>query len=88
MNQRSWNALLAIVIAASLVTQIVLLVFQGTDVTTGAESETVSVATRLSGSSATSPSKATCWYSPRRSRWSRIQIAMAHRGECCDWAHY
>jgi hypothetical protein len=50
MNQRSWNALLAIVIAASLVTQIVLLVFQGTDVTTGAESETVSVATRLSGS--------------------------------------
>lgn len=39
--------MLAIVIAASLVTQIVLLVSHGTDVTTGAEAEAVSVATRF-----------------------------------------
>lgn len=44
---RAWHAALAVVIAASLVVQIYLLLFRGTDVTTGAENELVSVGTRL-----------------------------------------
>lgn len=44
---RIWHAALALVIAASLVVQIGLLLIHGTDVTTGAENELVSVGTRL-----------------------------------------
>jgi hypothetical protein len=44
---RVWHAALALVIAASLVVQIGLLLVHGTDVTTGAENELVSIGTRL-----------------------------------------
>lgn len=44
---RVWHAVLAGVIAASLIMQIVLLVLHGTDVTTGMENEAISVGTRL-----------------------------------------
>lgn len=44
---RAWHAILAAVVLASLILQIALLVTQGTDVTTGAESEAVSLSTRF-----------------------------------------
>ncbi|MBL8264781.1 Pr6Pr family membrane protein [Steroidobacter sp.] len=44
---RAWHAILAAVIVASLIVQIILLVTQGADVTTGAENEAVSLGTRF-----------------------------------------